>query len=205
MHNLIYLFILFFSLSNAQTKMSSIEEGILIEKVKKQAESTKTIISDFEQYKHLDFLENDIKTTGNLAFKSPDQVKWAYLNPYKYSVIFKNQKLFINDEGNKSDIDLGSSKLFKQLNTLIIKSIKGDMFDTSEFEMEYFKIDTYSEVYFSPKNSKLSKYIKAFHILFNNNGEVLQVKMIEPSDDYTKIVFKNRILNKTLSNEVFIN
>lgn len=205
MRNLLYLFIFFFSLANAQIKMSSAEENILIEKVKKQAANTKTILSEFEQYKHLDFLENDIKTSGNLAFRSPNQVKWAYEDPYKYSVIFKNQKLFINDEGNKSDIDLGSSKLFKQLNTLIVKSIKGDMFDASEFEMEFYKNDTYSEVYFSPINAKLSKYIKAFHIIFNDKGEVMEVKMIEPSDDYTKIVFKNRMLNKKLSDEIFIN
>jgi outer membrane lipoprotein-sorting protein len=122
------------SLLNAQEKMNTIEANSLKMKVKEQANSTKTISSDFTQYKHLDFLSNDIITTGKLAFKTPNLVKWEYVEPFKYSVLFKDETLYINDEGNKSNFDVGSSKMFKQLNKLIINSIKGDMFDDNEFD-----------------------------------------------------------------------
>ena len=58
--------------------------------------------SDFVQYKHLDFLENDIETSGKLAYKAPGLVKWEYTHPYQYSVIFKKDELLINDGGTKS-------------------------------------------------------------------------------------------------------
>ena len=112
---------------------------------------TKTITSDFVQYKHLDFLANDIITKGNLAFKTPDLVKWAYVEPFVYSVIFKNENLYINDEGQKSDVNLSSSKLFKQLNKLIVNSVKGDMFDENEFDIAYFKNATIVKFIFSYK------------------------------------------------------
>ncbi|MBQ0741119.1 outer membrane lipoprotein carrier protein LolA, partial [Aquimarina celericrescens] len=82
--------------------MSIAEINALKEKVKTHAIETKTISSDFTQYKHLDFLSNDIITTGKLAFKTPNMVKWEYIKPFKYSVIFKNETLYINDEGNKN-------------------------------------------------------------------------------------------------------
>ena len=203
MRKLVYLLFFMVFATHAQTKMSESEASALKSKVKALAFSTKTISSDFTQYKHLDFLDNDIETSGKLAFKAPDLVKWEYVEPFKYSVLFKNEKLYINDEGNKSDIDIGSNKMFKQLNTLIISSVKGDMFDDESFFIEYFKQDTLSIVHFNPKDKKFSKYIKAFHITFNSKGDVIQVKMIEPSEDYTKIVFSNKILNLDLDETVF--
>lgn len=204
MHKIVYFILLFIVTAlNAQTKMSIAEAKALKEKVKTHAIETKTISSDFTQFKHLDFLSNDIVTTGKLAFKTPNTVKWEYVKPFKYSVVFKNEKLYINDEGNKSNIDIGSSEQFKKLNNLIVSSVKGDMFDDSEFIINYYKKQGNSEVHFSPKDKKLEKYIKVFYITFNPEGDVVEVKMIEPSNDYTKIVFTNRILNSSLPDEVF--
>lgn len=201
------VFLLFFvSLAiQAQTKMSVPEAEALKTLVKQQALTTKTIYSDFTQYKHLDFLSNDIVSKGKLAFKTPNLVKWEYTEPYNYAVIFKNETLFINDEGKKNQIDMGSNKMFKELNTLIINSIKGDMFDDTAFDISYYKKDKHHEVHFIPKDKKSSKYIQAFQLIFNTKGDVIEVKMIEPSGDFTKIVFTNRELNKPLADAVFTN
>lgn len=199
------VFILFFMsvAIQAQTKMSASDAETLKTIVKDQALTTKTISSYFTQYKHLDFLSNDIITKGKLAFKTPNLVKWEYVEPYKYTVLFKNETLYINDEGKKNQVDMGSNKLFKQLNNLIINSIKGDMFDDEAFTIEYFNIDKNSLVYFTPKDKKSSKYIDAFHITFNTKGDVIEVKMIEPSGDFTKIIFTNKELNKPLADAIF--
>ena len=188
---------------NAQTKISASESAILKAKVKAKATTINTLLSDFTQYKHLDFLSNDIVTSGKLAFKSSNMVKWEYVTPFKYSILFKNEMLFINDEGNKTNVDIGSNKMFKQLNNLIIKSVKGDMFDENEFDITYFKKGANNEVHFSPKDKKFSKYIKAFHITFDIEGDVVELKMIESSEDYTRIVFNNRTVNIPLSDAIF--
>ncbi|WP_298474474.1 outer membrane lipoprotein carrier protein LolA [uncultured Maribacter sp.] len=197
------LFFIAFGGINAQTKMSAQEAEILKNKVKARADETQSISSDFTQYKHLDFLSNDIESKGKLAFKSPNTVKWEYVKPFAYSVLFKGETLYINNEGDKSNVDIGSNKLFKELNTLIASSIKGDMFTTEHFAITYFKKGKDNEVHFAPKDPKLSEFIKAFHITFNSMGDVMEVKMIEPSNDYTQIVFSNRELNKAIPDAVF--
>lgn len=175
-------------------------------KVKEKSETTQTIKSDFIQYKHLDFLSNDIKTEGKLAYKSPNLVKWEYTNPYKYSVIFKNNSLLINDDGKKNTINIGSSKLFEKMNVLIVKSIRGDMFDDAEFDISYHKSKSSYIVKFLLKDINFKKVIKQFVLHFDvKTYDVTQVKMIEPSNDYTKIVFKNRKLNIPLNNAIFSN
>ncbi|WP_108868878.1 LolA family protein [Aquimarina aquimarini] len=202
-----FIFLLLFITTTlaAQTKMSTIEANALKEKVKTYASTINTISSDFTQYKHLDFLANDIVTSGKMAFKTPNMVKWEYSKPFKYSVVFKNQSLYINDNGNKNTIDIGSSEQFKQLNKLIINSVKGDMFDTNEFSINYYKKGKNSEVHFNPRDEKFKTFIKVFHITFNTKGDVIEVKMIEPSDDYTTIIFNNRTINTPLADEIFAN
>ncbi|MCJ7465180.1 MAG: outer membrane lipoprotein carrier protein LolA [Maribacter sp.] len=205
MRNLVFLFILSIFMVSAQTKMSAGEANDLETKVKNLAATTKTIVSDFKQYKHMDFLSNDIESMGKLSFKAPDLVKWEYVKPYAYSVLFKDETLYINNEGEKSNVDIGDNKLFKQLNRLITDSVKGDMFDAKEFAISYFKKGPDSEVHFAPRDTDFSKYIKEFQLIFNEKGEVREVKMVEPSNDYTQIVFLDRKTNLALSDAVFTN
>lgn len=201
---LIFVFGLLLS-SVAQEKfMSKSEIQTFKENVKASAKSITTIKSDFTQYKHLDILSNDIETNGHMVFKSPSLVKWQYTKPFSYSVIFKEDQLLINDDGTKSNVDIGSSKLFKNLNELIISSIKGDMFIENDFNISYLKSNTYYKATFIPKEKAILDYIAQFELLFDKtNAQVFEVKMIEPSQDYTRIVFKNRVLNTPVSNAVF--
>lgn len=187
----------------AQTQLSSFEAAALKKQVQEQAQKTQTMTVDFVQLKHMDFLSNDIETSGNLAFKKPNLVKWQYTNPFKYSVLFKDKTLYIDDDGKKSDVNLSSNKLFGQLNNFIVNSITGDLFQESEFEITYFKTNEGNEVVFVPKDTKLKKYLSQFHIFFNKEAFVTKVKMIEPSGDYTTIVFSNRNVNKPITDAVF--
>ncbi|MGB7395250.1 MAG: outer membrane lipoprotein carrier protein LolA [Pricia sp.] len=197
------LFVLFSTNLFAQVEMTAAEANSLKAAVKNQADTVKTIISDFTQYKHLDFLSDDIESKGKLAFRAPDQVKWEYNEPFKYSLIFKEETLYINDAGNKSNMDLGGNKMFTQLNQLITASISGNLFDDDQFAISYFKDANNSLVKFTPKDAQFAEFIKAFHLTFNPAAEVIEVKMIEPSDDYTQIVFSDRKTNQSLSDADF--
>ena len=201
------LILLLFSSVQAQVEKMTVFEiesfKILIKEV---AEKTNTITADFVQIKHLDFLTNDIETIGKMAFKTPNWVKWEYTNPYVYSVIFKENLILINDGGTKSDVKISASKLFKKLNDLIVKSVTGDMFDEENFNISYYKEAAAYKVIFASKDKKLASLIETFVIHFKKEtGAVMEVKMIEPSQDFTKIVFTNRIENSKLNDEVFTN
>lgn len=190
----------------AQNVLTSSEIDILKNEVKKTAKQTRTIKSDFKQYKHLSFLSNDIITYGKLAFKAPNLVKWEYIKPYKYSVVFKDNSLLINDDGKKSNVNISSGELFLKMNELIVKSISGDMFDENEFDILYYKTEKSYLVKFITKNTKFKKFISSFELVFLfKSYEVKQVTMFEPSGDYTKIVFKNRIVNYPIKDELFTN
>ncbi|MEO8235348.1 MAG: outer membrane lipoprotein carrier protein LolA [Flavobacterium sp.] len=192
------------SLLAQEQKMTETEIVSFKKTVKEVATKIKTLSTDFVQYKHLDFLSKDIETSGKMAFKEPNMLQWQYKKPYNYSIVFKNGKIFIDDEGKKSAMDVSSSKIFGKINKLIVGSVSGDMFDDKEFVISYFKNKTNNITKFIPKDAALKKYIKQIELTFDkDDATVIQVKLLESSEDYTRIVLKNKILNAKIDNSIF--
>ncbi|WP_088444464.1 outer membrane lipoprotein carrier protein LolA [Flavobacterium oreochromis] len=201
---LLVLACLFFQLSWAQEQRMTDSEVVNFKSlVEKENKNIKTIKTDFVQYKHLDFLSKDIESTGKMYFKLPNLLNWQYNKPYQYSIVFKNNKVFINDQGKKSTVD---GKLFEKINKMIIGSISGNMFDDKEFIISYFKTKDAYVVKLVSKTNQVKKYIKQIELTFEKEDpSVSQVKLIEPSEDFTKIIFKNKQVNAKFSDEVFDN
>lgn len=211
MKSKIYGLILFCSLftltSWAQdVKMTTAETAAFKQSVNEVSKKIKSLSTDFVQYKHLDFLAKDIETSGKMVFKEPYLLQWQYKKPYNYSIVFKNGKILINDEGKKSAMDVGSSKIFAKINKLIVGSVSGNLFDDKEFDITYFKNKNQNVTKLLPKDVNLKKYIKQIELTFDKEDfTVVQVKLIESSDDFTRIVLKNKVLNAKIDDAVFTN
>ena len=204
--SVLFLSFSLFSVFAQEQKMSESEITAFKNSVNATAKSTKTLTTDFTQLKHMDFLSKDIETSGKMNFKSPNMLQWQYVKPYQYAIIFKNNKIFINDAGKKNNIDKGNSKMFDKLNKLIVGSVNGNMFDENEFAISYFKTKDFNITKLLPKDAALKKYVKQMELYFDKTGNtVSQVKMIEPSNDYTKIIFKNKVINAKIEDSVFNN
>lgn len=186
--------------------MTDAETTSFKQSVNAVAKKITTITTDFVQYKHMDFLAKDIETSGKMYFKEPNSLKWQYKKPYNYSIVFKNGKILIDDEGKKSSHDIGNNKTFGKINKLIVGSVSGNMFDDKEFTISFFKMKTNYITRLLPKDAALKKYIKQIELTFDDSDfTVTQVKLIESSDDYTRIVLKNKTLNAKIEDSVFSN
>jgi outer membrane lipoprotein carrier protein len=211
MKNRIYLLLGFLSILSGtlfaqEQKMSDAEIVLFKQSFNSVALKITTITTDFTQYKHLDFLSKDIESSGKMFFKEPNLLKWQYKKPYNYSIIFKNGKILIDDEGKKSAVDAGNNKVFGKINKLIVGSVSGKMFDDKEFIVSFYKSKTNNITRLLPKDATLKKYIKQIELTFDKEDHtVIQVKLIESTDDYTRIVLKNKTLNAKIDDSIFIN
>jgi len=177
------------------TAMTSAESKAFVTKISSETKEIKTLQSDFIQTKKMDFLDKNIVTQGKMSLKSPNTLSWKYTKPYQYSIIFKENKIFINDQGKKSSVD-AKSKTFEKINKLIVGSSNGMMFSDPEFSVVYFKNANSNIAKFTPKSAQLLKYIKQIELQFpKNQSTVSQVNMTEASGDTTNIVFKNTKIN----------
>ena len=205
---LVALFLIGFQFKSLaqEQKMSESEIVSFKQSVSVVSKKIKTLNTDFVQYKHLDFLSKDIETSGKMVFKEPNSLLWQYKKPYNYSIVFKNGKILINDEGKKSAVDMGNSKLFGKINKLIVGSVSGNLFDDKEFDISYFKNKDQNVAKFTPKDATLKKYIKQIELTFDNDdATVVQVKLLESSADFTRIVFKNKVINAKVDEALFTN
>ncbi|KFF14614.1 outer membrane lipoprotein carrier protein LolA [Chryseobacterium soli] len=177
------------------TAMTGAEAKAFVTRISSETQQIKTLQSDFTQTKKMDFLDKNIVTYGKMSLKSPNMLSWKYIKPYQYSIVFKDNKIFINDQGKKSSVD-AKSKTFEKINKLIVGSSNGKMFNDPEFTVTYFKNGNYNIAKFIPKSAQLLKYIKQIELHFpKNETTVSQVNMTEASGDTTNILFKNTKIN----------
>lgn len=208
MRRALQIFFILWSFSSLaqEQKLSTVEIATFKKEVMQQSEKIKSLKTDFIQYKHLSFLSREIETSGKMVFQVPDLLNWRYTQPYQYSIVFKNGKIHINDQGNKSSFDASSNKMFEKINKLIVGSVSGNMFDDNEFSISYYKNKTHYIAKFVPKSKELNKVIEEVELYFPVDKMVVsEVKLNESSGDYTKIIFKNQQLNAKVSSSDFTN
>lgn len=188
------------------SQLSDSEVNSFKQDVASQAKDLETLSSDFTQTKHIQLMEENSVSKGKLYYKSPDILKWEYHSPYNYKILFKENQLFINDNGDKSVTSLRSNKLFEKLIGLISGSVNGKLMEDPEnFDITYFKSGEKVSAVIIPKDASLKKMFHEIILIFDKDNRLNSVQLKEEEGDYTQIDFKNIKLNAQLENSVFEN
>ena len=161
--------------------------------------------ANFIQEKVLSFMEEKLIAQGKFWFSIPDKIRWEYEKPYPYLIIMFNGKMSISDEGDSYSIDMRSNQMFQQMNSLITKSIQGQLLaEELDYDKQYFEDAKNYIVCFYPKDQQLKAYLSAIEIYFDKESkQVSALKMIEIAGDYTFIRFSNRKENNVMNQEIF--
>lgn len=173
-------------------------------KAKAVANKTNSISSDFVQKKVLSIMEEEIVSKGKFLFKKENSIRWEYKEPFVYLIIINEGEIFIKDENKKNKFDMKSNKTFKGINDMIVNSVSGNIMDDVNYAVSYYESAAGYMVQLIPKDDKLKEYMSIIQVFFDKTSyDVVKVKMIEESEDYTSIEFKNRILNSEVADEKF--
>ena len=194
---------LVFAQENGFNKVQDIEK--VKSELSKLTENTSTIQSQFIQEKHLSFLTENIISKGEFYFKSPDKLRWEYSEPFEYIIVFNDKNILIKDGSKISTFDTESNKMFSEINTMIIGTIQGNLFtDNERFDVEYFENASQYLLELNPKLPEMKNMLKTIKIYIDKSDvSVAKIKMIESSDDYTSIDFKNRLQNQDINDSKF--
>jgi len=188
----------------AQTPLTEAETVKFKEIVSKQSNDIETLSSNFVQTKYIKMMKGAAISSGTLYYLTPDVLKWEYRTPYNYIILFKDNKLLINDDGYKTVTDLKSNKLYEKLVTLISGSINGKLLeDKKNYEVSYFKTTNLISAVIVPKDNSIREMFNQIILLFDRNFVVITVRLMEESGDYTEINFKNIRINLPLNPATF--
>jgi outer membrane lipoprotein-sorting protein len=164
-----------------------------------------TIESDFVQEKNLSILSSKVISKGHFCYKKDNNIRWEYLQPYKYLIIISKGKIFIKEDQNQKQYDIQSNRMFQEMNTFISGCIQGDILQNeTEYSISYFEDNSSYFVSLTPKAEAMRKMLNEVQIWFNRNDlTVTRISMVEQGGDFTKIDFLNKKLNTEIPIEKF--
>jgi outer membrane lipoprotein-sorting protein len=165
----------------------------------------KTIESDFTQEKKLSILSNTLVSKGNFCFRRENNIRWEYLQPYKYLIIISQDKIYIKEEKDQKQYDIQSNKMFREMNKFISGCIQGDILENEkDYKIGYFEDSHNFFVTLVPVAEKMRQMLNEIQIWFDRTDlTVARIRMMEPGGDYTKIDFVNKKLNTDIPVEKF--
>ena len=203
----ITLVILFPFIINAQTSnfQNITNEKAIAQKLNTASKNTKTIDSDFKQFKHLDILENDIESTGHFSFQASDKVRWEYFKPYKYLIIMNAGIMWINDGNKTQKFDTNTNKMFKEINNLMVGMLQGKILESNNFDVKFYENSKQILAKLIPLSAEMKDFLSEINLYFDKRDyTVSKIKMKEHSGDYTLIEFYNKKINVDIPKSKFL-
>lgn len=174
------------------------------QKIIEKAQKTQSIKSDFIQEKHLTMFEEVMKSKGEFVFKKPNKVRWEYTDPISYIIVLDGKNVKIKDEDKVKTYDMDSNPVFKEINRLLVHSINGKILESNDFRIEYYESKSEYMTRLFPNNEQMKKVLDYIEIYFNKiDFGVTGLKLMEYSQDFTRITFQNRILNEDIKDSSF--
>jgi len=185
----------------SEPEMKNFTQGVAIE-----AKNLESLSSDFVQTKYIQLMQESAVSSGKLYYKAPNVLKWEYSSPYNYMILFKENQLFINDNGDKSVTSLRSNKLFEKLVSLISGSVNGKLLaDQENFDISFFRHGEKVSAVIIPRDQSLKQMFSEIILIFGKDHRLNSVQLMEEEGDYTQIDFKNIKLNQQLNPAIFEN
>jgi outer membrane lipoprotein-sorting protein len=189
---------------NAQQPLSPEEIEVFRAGMKQASATTRNISSEFEQLKHLSFLEEDVASKGLFYFEKENKLRWEYKKPFFYLIIFNKDTVVIKDDRKTSVYDAASGQMFRQINEIMLSMVNGTILRSETFEVEYFRDKKGYLLELTPLDENMGEFLSKIRLTVDeNNYTVEELYMIERADDYTHIRFINKKLNEEIPEHIF--
>ncbi|WP_373056285.1 outer membrane lipoprotein carrier protein LolA [Zunongwangia sp. H14] len=185
-------------------QLNEAEKQQFQQEVASRVRDMETLQADFVQTKHLEMITRVAQSKGQIFFRSPDAIKWQYSEPFQYTILFMDGKLYINDDGQKSITEASANKLFGRMITMISETMNGKLLGKADnFEVIYFRDNSQICASLKPKDEVIAQMFSKILMRFNNEFMVQSVQLIDEGGDSTEIHLKNVQMNQPLDGAVF--
>ena len=182
------------------------QQAQMFQTINAAASKITSITSSFTQVKTISFLNDKVRSTGNLYFTNQQQLRWEYISPYQYTFIINGEKVYIKNGKRSQTIDVKSSQMFKSIARMMMNSITGrNLMDNRDFTSQLYLRGREWVAIMTPRRSQIKKIFKSVTLYFNEqHSMVSRVVMTEPSGDTTVITLSNVKINATIPEQIFV-
>jgi outer membrane lipoprotein-sorting protein len=181
----------------------SIGWGSTWEELKSAAGPIKSVSAEFVQEKHMKILSRPLISSGVFYFQAPSALRWEYRDPLRNILLMTSdgtERYVGTDAGfvRESGVNLQAMQVVLEH---ITQWLEG-RFD--ENPMFAANLEPGPKITLMPKEASFAKMIQRIELVFSNRPGVIESVIIhESGDSFTRLVFKNVVLNPSLDASVF--
>lgn len=184
---------------------AQMSQDAIIAKINAAVSKIETMQCDFVQTKHMKMLNNKMVSTGIMAYKQSDKLRWEYKKPYTYVFILNGTKVYLKKESQNDVIDIKQNKVFKSIAEIMMNSVIGKcLTNNTEFKVSISDVNNQWVASLIPQKKELKQMYSKIILYFGKASSIIQkVEMIEKNGDKTIIELKNVKLNKPVNANSF--
>lgn len=184
---------------------AQLSQDAIIAKINAAVSKIETMQCDFVQTKHMKMLNNKMVSTGIMAYKQSDKLRWEYKKPYTYVFILNGTKVYLKKESRNDVIDIKQNKVFKSIAEIMMNSVIGKcLTNNKEFKVSILDVNNQWVASLIPQKKELKQMYSKIILYFGKASSIIQkVEMIEKNGDKTIIELKNVKLNKPVNANSF--
>ncbi|MCR5039329.1 MAG: outer membrane lipoprotein carrier protein LolA [Bacteroidales bacterium] len=192
-------------LASAQVQLSVEQQNELISSVTKITSSMQTMKCSFVQQKTMAMLMEPTVSKGVMYYVSPDKMRWEYIEPYQFALVFNGEKIIRIKEGKAEVLDANQGKMYKSLADLMIGCVVGNkLFDASAFDMVFYDEGSFWKMEMTPKRRDMKRMISQLVFYFDKTKSIVsQVEYRESNGDTTMIRFEDVQMNEVVEMSLF--
>lgn len=169
-----------------------------------ESQKITSITSDFTQEKTLIALTEKITSTGKFWFKRSNRVRLEYIKPFTYLVVMNGDKILVKDNQKENRINARSSKLFQQVNRIMIDCVQGTILENKDFTTRVFENESSFILEMTPVSKTLREFFQTIILTVEKKDfSARSILMNEPMGDTTLITFDHKKLNEQIPDAIF--
>ncbi len=173
------------------------------EELKTAAGTVTSVRAGFTQEKHMKILARPLVSEGILLFQSPDSLRWEYRHPVQSILLLHNGQTRRFVQKNGSLVEDAAAKL--QSMQVVVQEItqwlNGRFDDNPAFAA---RLEPGRKIVMTPRDESFARLIQRIEVLLSDRPAVIKSVMIfESEDSFTKLDFKDVVLNQKLEDALF--
>jgi outer membrane lipoprotein-sorting protein len=173
------------------------------EELKTAAGTVSSVRAAFTQEKHMKILARPLVSEGILLFQAPDSLRWEYKHPVQSILLLHNGKTrrFVQKNGNLAEDASANLQSMQVVVQEITRWLNGRFDDNPAFTA---RLEPGRKIVMAPREESFARFIQRIEVILSDRPAVIKsVKIFESEDSFTKLDFKDVILNQKLDDTLF--
>ncbi len=166
-----------------------VPRSLTLEELLQRMKTTRGVVAEFREEKHLALLEEPLVTRGTLYFAPPDRLARLTREPAQTRLVLDGRRMRFEDANGANDVDLGENPVARHFAENLTALWSGNRSALEAlYRLEFTSEGARWQLRLVPKGDPLARFIAS--IALSGEGDRMQaMQLLEVDGDRTETVF----------------